>query len=618
MIVTEYDEETQTESNAKLYKSVPRTEWGMKYYGGFTEVGDTGIPTDYLQSMAWNHNNETLYWARFYPVTLYNLATELYEVNPATAEATKCGTLTNETGCLMSPLGESAASEKAHENVPEFDSSEYGTPVISNTNITLNVGGTESILYSMDPWYTQYKDVTFTSSDEAVATVDETGLVTAVGSGSCTITVASVADPDYFAECSVSVASLTLSYDGIVSHTDGGVGVAGESKLYHFDMKDGVASMETGNSITAPEEFQGFGLNISTAVSARGSIFASEWGNAGMMYQIDASTGEIKDMLQPIDGDMMFGLDYSEKTDLFTGIMNFYMYVDLPMTHEVEQEMSDSYDEAANEFTWHRVDMTEYLNASQGNLVTSEEGLTDMVFCGITAVDGDGTLVSTEGTDYLGGYNLDAAYVPDTTHVLLDNAGRLWYIDEVTGMKLEDDGSRYTKALPEGLADEYLTEMSISIGEYGKGVFAQKYEDENGSTYSVFVIRKIAETPAYDMFLNGELGITYSFSDITYIGKAPNGKGMYAVSLYDYWGNAATNELYLYVEGGEQIGYNPDWTPKYSKGQLYHLGDTGFGNLIATVNNAVVTGGLEFLADSEEEEASALTIYRSSFVRQAE
>lgn len=39
-----------------------------------------------------------------------------------------------------------------------------------------------------------------------------------------------------------------------------------------------------------------------------------------MIYEIDPETGVVKDMLEPIDGDMMFGMTYSETTDLFTSI----------------------------------------------------------------------------------------------------------------------------------------------------------------------------------------------------------------------------------------------------------------------------------------------------------
>lgn len=106
-----------------------------------------------------------------------------------------------------------------------------------------------------------------------------------------------------------------------------------------------------------------------------------------MIYEIDPETGVVKDMLEPIDGDMMFGMTYSETTDLFTSIMNFYLYVDQPFTHEAEQEIIDSYDQEEHMFMWHRLDMSSYLKASDQNFQTGETGngsIVDVVFCGIT------------------------------------------------------------------------------------------------------------------------------------------------------------------------------------------------------------------------------------------
>lgn len=35
--------------------------------------------------------------------------------------------------------------------------------------------------------------------------------------------------------------------------------------------------------------------------------------------------GVVSDMVGPIDGDVMFGMTYSEATGNFTGIMNYYL-----------------------------------------------------------------------------------------------------------------------------------------------------------------------------------------------------------------------------------------------------------------------------------------------------
>lgn len=61
------------------------------------------------------------------------------------------------------------------------------------------------------------KDLTWTSSDDTVATVDENGVVTAVGAGSATIRATLNANEDIYAECAVTVSvpleSITLTAD---------------------------------------------------------------------------------------------------------------------------------------------------------------------------------------------------------------------------------------------------------------------------------------------------------------------------------------------------------------------------------------------------------------------
>lgn len=124
----------------------------------------------------------------------------------------------------------------------------------------------------------------------------------------------------------------------------------------------------------------------------------------------------VKDMLEPIDGDMMFGMTYSETTDLFTSIMNFYLYVDQPFTHEAEQEIIDSYDQEEHMFMWHRLDMSSYLKASDQNFQTGETGngsIVDVVFCGITTLEGEGEQYLSQ--DYLGKYAPEISYKPTST-----------------------------------------------------------------------------------------------------------------------------------------------------------------------------------------------------------
>ena len=563
----------EVSDTAKLWRVGLRKIGSMSVFG-FSEVADTGLTMDYAQSMTYNHNDGKLYWSRFDVQGLYDLKRELYEVDTATAKCTKVGDLSGETVCLVAPLTAETAAKDAYQNVPNYDRSIVGTPILNKTTVTLGKDVTEQLSCQFDPWYTDHKELIWTSSDEDVVTVED-GFVTGVAEGVATITVQSAADPTLYAQCQVMVAELSLEIEGLISYSGGGLNNISNSMFYNFTMNKGDGKMNIGQYVKPGEDFEGFGLKMATSVEGRGYIWATEHGNNGMLYKIDKETGIIVDMLSPVDGDMMFGLAYSEATDMFTGIMNFYMYVDLPFTLESEEDMKQSWDDEKKQFTWHRVDMRKYLEASQGNFVTSEDGASEIVFCGITSIDYTDYAVQKQTVmkDYLGNMQY-LEYTPDATFALLDNVGRLWYIDEMTGWILEDD-----------------IYMNPVTGEYipanSEGVFAIDYDTENGKEYSVFVIRHIEKTPLTDKHIAGELGITYHFSSIHFAGwnetSDPEVKSpMYVISAYNYWHEAATNELYLCVDGESMNG-------------LYSLGNTGFGYLVATITSVKIIGGVNMM-----------------------
>ena len=588
----------EVEGNAHLWKAPAVVEWGMVNYV-FSDLGDTGMGMDYLQSMTFDHNTETLYWAQFYPRSFMSMETNLVKLNPETAEAEIVGELSYETAAMFAPLSAETAAKPEHANVPEFDATVLPTPSLSMENLTMGVGTKQQLTFTCDPWYADNKDMVWSSSDESIATVDRNGVVTAISDGACEITVASAGDETKADTCAVTVASLSLNIEGIISRTEGGINSVWGSKLYQYNMLAGSASLELGEFITAPDDLKGFGLNIGAAIEARGSLWACEFGNAGMIYRINKDSGMVEELMYPIDGDMMFGFDYSEATDLFAGIMNFYFYADLSMDDAMYAEMEKSYDESIYQYTYHKFDMSGYLSASDKGYNTGETGqgsVGDIVFCGITAID------NVENTSYYvtsnfdgNGYCGESTYVPTTTHVLLDNVGRLWYIDETCGLSLYQD---------EWMSAYVNEDYSQMISGDNTGVFSL---DNGDGTYNVFMIRKIQETPLTEMYLNGTMPrITYHFSDIYYAGESEYGEPMFFLSLYDYWHEGTTNELYLYVQGiptGEKT-WDENWmmVDVMTPDSLYDLGDTQFGNIIATITSAEVIDGLPAPVLPEPEE----------------
>ena len=571
----------------ELWVSYERDDFEGKF---FKKLMNIDVPTDYLQSMTWDHNTETIYWAQFYANSVLSLESALYQIDVNAKTCTRMGTLSGETCALFAPLSKETAAKPEHQNIPVMDTSIVAVPTLRDGVITMNVGAAQTLLYDMVPWYTDYKQVIWSTSDESVATVDQNGKVTAVGIGSATVTVANAADKTKYTSCTVQVSALDLELNGVVSSMEAGVGNTSGCSFYQYRMDAGLPTMTTGNAITAREDLN-YGLSIATSVYGRGYIWVCEYGNTGIIYQVDPATGEVVDVLEPIDGDMLFGMTYSEELDTFTGIMNMYLFVDLELTHEESAKIHDYYDPELNRYNYHRLDLLPYLREAGGEFVTGETGQgasSEVVMCGITTLAEDYTYVDT-GKDYLG---RDAGgsvnYTATQTLVVLDNVGRLWYIDEICGLTKNVTMGGYST---EYTSQDGATKIQFYTGDERKGLMELDNED---GTYNVFYIREIEKTPLTDLFLADLMPrITYHFSDIEFGGYTSDGTPIFAMSLYDYWNNGTTNELYLYIP--EMTLYDEDLgeSVKVGNEKFYYLGTTGQYNIIASIHSFKILSGLE-------------------------
>lgn len=84
--------------------------------------------------------------------------------------------------------------------------------------VTAQVGETVKATFTT----TSTGDLTFTSSDEAVATVSKDGEIKAVGAGTCTITASTAEDAKYLASTAVLTVTVTEVMGGIESFENGG------------------------------------------------------------------------------------------------------------------------------------------------------------------------------------------------------------------------------------------------------------------------------------------------------------------------------------------------------------------------------------------------------------
>lgn len=589
-------------------------------YTSFRQVADTGVKADYHQSATWNHNTESLYWAQFYATTSTLIST-LYQVDTETAALTACGSFSGEVYSLMAPLDKDITG---HDNVPTFDATEIATPFLNKDAMTLTVGGSEQLLCTFEPWYSQVTDVTWSSSNEEVATVNEYGVVTGLASGSAVITVTSVADPSRSDSCTVTVTALDLSISGFVAYSGGGVGSVGGSRYYTMDMVGGKGSLSIEDKLIVPDEFSGMGTSMATSTYGRGSLWAIETGNTGIVYQIDPETNTVVNYFGSLNGGHTYGLSYSENTDMFTGVMNYYLFTDLTMDDDMVQGMLDGYDPETFEWTYHSLNMAECLAYSDEGFGTGESdwgSIVDVVFCGITDIDETYTYEwDYDYKDFMGEWDYNRSgmnyaginYTSATTHVLLDNVGRLWYLDEIPGFKtltMEYEDYVYNPEtgsyeLTTVSSTYYYNAADVDAAMSGEGMlfegsnlptgmfFMEDTDAEGNTTATCFFVRKLEKTPLYDMYKDGTMPrYSYYGSSLYYAGKDNYGGDMFGISLYDYWNNGATSQLYLYLSGASYFDW--DLYEDVTVGRaLYNLGDMGVGNMIATIHSMEVTGGL--------------------------
>ncbi|SEB06283.1 Listeria/Bacterioides repeat-containing protein [Pseudobutyrivibrio sp. ACV-2] len=147
----------------------------------------------------------------------------------------------------------------------------YATPTtvdvtgvsLNKTTTTLTVGDTETLTATVSPDDASNKSVTWSSSDTAVATV-ENGVVTAVGSGTANITVTATngtddTSDDKTATCAVTVNAAIVTY-AVTLNANGG----------------------TINSGNITEYTEGTGATLPTDVTKDGHQFGGWYDNAGL------------------------------------------------------------------------------------------------------------------------------------------------------------------------------------------------------------------------------------------------------------------------------------------------------------------------------------------------
>lgn len=200
----DWDTWTSTYTNAMLYK--------LDVENGTYEVAfDTGVKSNMLASMAFDHDTGYLYWAALFQGN--TTSSGLYLIDMEAQASYNLGTI----GMAGSQVVGMYIIANNYPEIPDH---------LLNANLTstmeeLAVGETVGLEVFLQPSNMEV-EMSWTSTDESVAAVDENGVVTAVGAGVATVTVVvTCGDETFTSSCAIIVygdEDFFLSYNV----TDGG------------------------------------------------------------------------------------------------------------------------------------------------------------------------------------------------------------------------------------------------------------------------------------------------------------------------------------------------------------------------------------------------------------
>ncbi len=135
------------------------------------------------------------------------------DVTIATVDAEGNVTAVKAGSCTISATANDGSAVVGECAVTVEDVLPTGITMATELGFTLG-DAAQTLTPTIAPATATNKTVTWTSSDESVATVAD-GVVTPVGVGECTITATSVAAPTIKAECAVSVVASTVAVEGV-------------------------------------------------------------------------------------------------------------------------------------------------------------------------------------------------------------------------------------------------------------------------------------------------------------------------------------------------------------------------------------------------------------------
>ena len=149
---------------------------------------------------------------------------------------------------------------------------------LNASSLTLYKKNTAKLTASVEPFGVQPDTVTWTSSNDAVATVSDNGLVTAIAEGTAVITATSDKDTTKSASCTVTVSNVNTLIYGTLQDADG------KAMIYKWDM----SKNDTWSNYNDLEA----GSAISATMDMDDNLWICDGTSSFKIHKVDVATGK--------------------------------------------------------------------------------------------------------------------------------------------------------------------------------------------------------------------------------------------------------------------------------------------------------------------------------------
>ena len=204
----------ETDSTAALYRFTADT------LDAPVRVGSTGLGMSGTQGFEWNCNDGMLYWGHYdNPYDTWWLDTYVTSVDPETAEAKEIAPM---MWYAIPALIVFDKDRDTSEDATRYAKTAAAQIVsLGEERLDLYVHEAVTLTAEVLPWTVSDRSLVWSSSDPAIATVDENGKVTGISAGECTIYARSVSDGSVMDQCQVTVTAMDVTLRGVLKDTSG-------------------------------------------------------------------------------------------------------------------------------------------------------------------------------------------------------------------------------------------------------------------------------------------------------------------------------------------------------------------------------------------------------------